>query len=67
MALISIRICSHVKESKMLTRADNLCINNYIRVLLNNIVRRNVMVRTGLEPVPCRKQNAAYVSDALSN
>ena len=39
MALISLRSRSHVKASMVLTRADHLFIHNYIRSLLNNILR----------------------------
>ena len=35
MDLISLRIHSHDKASMVLTRADHLCIHNYIRSLLN--------------------------------
>ena len=37
--LISLRSRSHVKASMVLTRADHLFIHNYIRSLLNNILR----------------------------
>ena len=43
MPLISI---SHVKASIFLTRADHLCIYNYIRLLLNIILRPILMVRS---------------------
>ena len=39
MALMSLRSRSHVKASMVLTRADHLFIHNYIRSLLNNILR----------------------------
>ena len=39
MALISLRSRSHVNASMVLTRADHLFIYNYIRSLLNNILR----------------------------
>ena len=39
MALMSLRSGSHVKTSMVLTRGDHLCIHNYIRSLLNNILR----------------------------
>ena len=39
MALMSLRIRSHVKASVVLTRADHLCIHNYIGSLQNNILR----------------------------
>ena len=37
--LMSLRSRSHVKASMVLTRADHLFIHNYIRSLLNNILR----------------------------
>ena len=39
MAQMSLRSRSRVKASVVLTRADHLCIHNYIRSLLNNILR----------------------------
>ena len=39
MTLMSFRMRSHVKESMVLTRADYLFMHNYIRSLLNNILR----------------------------
>ena len=39
MGLMSLRSRSHVKASMVLTRADHLFIHNYIRSLLNNILR----------------------------
>ena len=39
MALMSLRSRSRVKVSMVLTRADHLFIYNYIRSLLNNILR----------------------------
>ena len=39
MTLISLRSRSHVEASIFLTRADHLFIHNYIRSLLNNILR----------------------------
>ena len=39
MDLMSLRNLSHVKASMVLTRADHLFIQNYIRSLLNNILR----------------------------
>ena len=39
MALMSLRSRSHVKASMALTKADHLCIHNYIRSLLNNMLR----------------------------
>ena len=39
MARMSLRSRSHVKASMVLTRADHLFIQNYIRPLLNNILR----------------------------
>ena len=49
MALMSLRSRYHVKASMLLMRADHVCIPNYIRSLLNMMLRRNVLVRTGLE------------------
>ena len=48
MALMSLRIPSHVKSSMVLMRADHLFIHNYIISLLNNILRPIFMVRMGL-------------------
>ena len=48
MALMSHRSRSHVKSSMVLTRADHLCIHNYIRSLLNGILIPILMVRTRL-------------------
>ena len=39
MDLMSLRSGSHVKASMVLTRADHLFLHNYIRSLLNNILR----------------------------
>ena len=50
MALISLRSRSHVKASMVKTRADYLFIHNYMRSLLNIIVRPMLMVRTRFEP-----------------
>ena len=36
---MSLRSRYHVKASMVLTKADNLCIHNYIRSLLHNILR----------------------------
>ena len=53
MALITLRIRSHVKEYIVLTRVDHLCKNNnYIRLFLNIILRPLLMVRTRLDHVP---------------
>ena len=38
-ALMFLRSRSHIKASMVLTRADHLFIHNYIRSLLNNILR----------------------------
>ena len=51
MALISLRSRSRVKASIVLTRADHLFIHNYIRSLLNNILRPILMVQTRLNVV----------------
>ena len=47
MALMSIRSRSHVKASVVLTRADHLFIHNYIRSLLNNILRNFIKLING--------------------
>ena len=39
MALMSLRIRSHVKVSMVLMRIDDLFIHNFIRSLINNILR----------------------------
>ena len=39
MALMPLRSRSRVKASMVLTRADHLFIHNYVRSLLNNILR----------------------------
>ena len=62
MALMSLRSRFHVKASVVLTRADHLFIQNYLRSLPNIILRHILIVRTGLEPRP-----TACVSDALAN
>ena len=62
MALLSLRSHSHVKASVVLTKANHLFIHNYIRSLLNNILRPILMVRTGLEPCPY-----ACLSDDYAN
>ena len=67
MLLMSLRSRSHVKASMVLTRADQLIIYNYIRSLLNIILRSILMVWTILEQatrVPCPKH---YMSDTLAN
>ena len=62
MAIMSLRSRSRVKASMVLTRADHLCIHNYIRSLLNIILKPILMVRSRLDPHP-----SACVSDALAN
>ena len=62
MLLMSIRSCSNVKASMVLTIADYLFIYNYIRILLNIILRPILMVRMWLESRP-----TACVSDVLAN
>ena len=52
MALISLRSRSRVKASMVLTKADHLCIHNYIRSLLTINLITMLMVRTGLETAP---------------
>ena len=62
---MSLRSRSHIKKSMgfmVLTRFDHLCINYYIRSLLNIILRPILMVRMGLKPA-----YTACVSDALAN
>ena len=49
MAIMSLRSRSHVKASMVITRADHLFIHNYIRSLLNIILRPILMVNTGFE------------------
>ena len=46
-ALMSLQSLSHVYASMVLTMADHLFIHNYIRSLLNIILRPILMVRTG--------------------
>ena len=48
---MSIRRRSRIKASMVVNRADLLFIHNYIRSLLNIILRPILMVRMGLEPV----------------
>ena len=45
MSLMSFRSGNYVKASMFLTRAEHLCIHNYIRLLLNNIVMHIVYNR----------------------
>ena len=61
MALMSLRSRSHIKPSLVLMSADHLLIHNYIRSILNIILRPIIMVRPRLEPAP-----SARVSDALA-
>ena len=44
MDLMYFQICSHIRASIVLTRADHLFINNYIRLLLNIILRPIFMI-----------------------
>ena len=39
---MSLRSRSHAKASMVLTRADHLFLHNYIRSLLNNMLRPNL-------------------------
>ena len=48
--LMFLRSRYHVKASMVLTRADHLFIHNYIRSLINIILRSILMDLTGLEP-----------------
>ena len=71
MALMSLRSRSHIKASMVSTRADHLFIHNYIRSLLN-IMLRPIFYRKGFEPASyCNYVILALrhtcVSDALSN
>ena len=50
MALISRQSCSHVKASIVLMRVDHLFIYNYIKSILNIILRPIILVRMGFEP-----------------
>ena len=57
MALISLRSCSHVKASMVLTRVEHLFIHNYIRSLLNIILTPIIdndyfIIPTVYEPAP---------------
>ena len=67
MDLMSLRIRSRVKASIVLTRGNHLCIHNYIRSLLNIILRPIVKVRTGLltpywlRPTEPHKQLYIYI------
>ena len=58
MALISLRIRSHVKVSIVLTRAGHIFIHKYIGSLLNIMLRPILIVWTG---------TTACVSDTLAN
>ena len=49
---MSLRSRSHVKASMVLTRAGHLFIHNYIRSLLNIILKPILMVWTRFEPEP---------------
>ena len=66
MAIMSLRSHSHVKVSIVLTRANNLFIQNYIRLLLNIILRPILIVRMGLELASYRSFDTR-LSDALAN
>ena len=63
MAIMSLIIRSHVKASMVITIADHLFIHNYIRLILNIIVRPIVMVRTRLEPATQVMRYTDCVSD----
>ena len=59
---MSLRSRSHVKASIFLTRDVHLFIHNYIRSLLNIIIRPSLMVRTRLEPATyCSRINVINV------
>ena len=61
---MSLRSRSHVKVSVVITRADHLCIHNYIRSLLNIIVLPILWSGRGLKLLPIGSilQYTAYVS-----
>ena len=65
MALMSLRSRSHVNECIDLTRADNICIQHYIRSLLNIKLRPISSVRMGLEPAYYYPRTITRVSDAF--
>ena len=64
---MSLRGRSLVKASMVLTRSDHLFIYNYIRSLLNIILRHILMVRTRLETATRVPLPNACVLDALDN
>ena len=64
MALMSLRSRSHVIVPLILTRADHLYIHNYMRSLLNIILRPIVLVRTS-SGRGSNTRPTACVSDAL--
>ena len=63
MALLSIRGRSRVKASTFLTRIYYLCIHNYIRSLLNIILRPILMVRAGLKSDHSAKYGSANTGE----
>ena len=63
MALMSLRSRSRVKASVVLTRADHLLIHNYIRSLLNNILRPILMVRAEFEITFCTYDATVQVDE----
>ena len=67
MALMSLRSRSRVKASMVLTKADHLFIHNYIRSLLNIILRPILMVQARLELATWVPRPTARVSDALAS
>ena len=66
MALISLRIRSHVNVSMVVMRADHLFIHNYIRSLLNNILRRYFIKLSNIQGQGSNPCHIACVSDALA-
>ena len=62
MDIISLRSRSRVKAYMVLTRADHLFIHNYIRSLLNIILKCIVWSELGFNPCP-----TICVSDTLAN
>ena len=48
---MSLRSRSHVKIYTVLTSADHLFIHNYIKPLLNIILRPILLIQKGIEPI----------------
>ena len=62
---MSLRRRSHVKASMVLTRAYHLFIVNYIRSLLNIILRPIIMVRTALLLCVCHLSQLSYTGSFI--